>query len=146
MRVFKRPNFKARGELVLGFWWHINPHIPYKKLMLQGYFLARDHIYICDKLHMVLWKRMKSICVATFPDLYVMRRLSRFLDQVFPRSRLNARTYSRVPSPSTSGPACHTHPTMHFPTSSACTSYMAIPISTWIRNSVPEILAVTVPS
>ena len=40
----------VRGELVLGFWWHINPHIAYKKLMLQSYFLARDHFYICDKL------------------------------------------------------------------------------------------------
>ena len=47
--VFKLPNFKARDELALGFWWHINPHIAYKKLMLQGYFLARDHFYICDK-------------------------------------------------------------------------------------------------
>ena len=27
--------------------------------------------------------------------------------------------------------ACCTHPTMHFPTSSACTTYMAIPISSW---------------
>ena len=49
LRVFKLPNFKARGELALGFWWHISPHIAYKKLMLQGYFLARDHFYICDK-------------------------------------------------------------------------------------------------
>ena len=56
VRVFKLPNFKARGEL--GFWWHINPCIPYKKLMLQGYFLARDHFL-----------RMKSICKATFPRL-----------------------------------------------------------------------------
>ena len=40
MRVFQLPNFKARGELVLEFWWHINPHIAYK-LRLQG--------YICDK-------------------------------------------------------------------------------------------------
>ena len=47
--VFKLPNFKARDELALGFWWHINPQIAYKKLMLQGYFLARDHFYICDK-------------------------------------------------------------------------------------------------
>ena len=36
-------------ELALVFWWHINPHIAYKKLMLQGFFLARDHFYICDK-------------------------------------------------------------------------------------------------
>ena len=35
---------------MLGFWWHINPHMAYKKLMLQGYFLARGHFYICDKL------------------------------------------------------------------------------------------------
>ena len=49
LRVFKLPNFKARGELALGFWWHIKPHVPYKKLMLQGYFLASDHFYICDK-------------------------------------------------------------------------------------------------
>ena len=46
--VFKLPNFKARDELPLRFRWHINPHIAYKKLMLQGFFLARDHIYICD--------------------------------------------------------------------------------------------------
>ena len=49
LRVFKLPNFEARGELALGFWWHINPHVAYKKLMLQSYFLARDHLYICDK-------------------------------------------------------------------------------------------------
>ena len=24
-------------------------HVAYKKLMLQDYFLARDHFYICDK-------------------------------------------------------------------------------------------------
>ena len=47
LRVFKLPDFEARGELALGFWWHINPHVAYKKLMLQGYFLARDHFYIC---------------------------------------------------------------------------------------------------
>ena len=46
--VFKLPNFKTRDELALGFWWHISPHIAYKKLMLQGYFLARDHFYICE--------------------------------------------------------------------------------------------------
>ena len=47
--VFKLPNFEARGDFALGFWWHINPHVAYKKLMLQGCFLARDHFYICDK-------------------------------------------------------------------------------------------------
>ena len=38
-------------------------------------------------LCMVLRKRMKSICMAVFPDLYVMRWLSGFLKHVFPRSR-----------------------------------------------------------
>ena len=46
---------------------------------------------------------MTSICVATFPNLYVMRWLSPFLEHVFPRSRLNTRTYSKVLSSSTSG-------------------------------------------
>ena len=27
LRVFKLPNFEARGELALGFWRHINPHV-----------------------------------------------------------------------------------------------------------------------
>ena len=45
---------------------------------------------------MVLWKRMRSVCMATFPDLYVMRWMSCFLEQVFPRSRLIARAFSRV--------------------------------------------------
>ena len=49
LRVFKLPNFEARGELALGFWRHVNPHVTYKKLMLQSYFLTRDHFYICDK-------------------------------------------------------------------------------------------------
>ena len=49
LRVFKLPNFEARGELALGFWRYINPHVTYKKLMLQSYFLTRDHFYICDK-------------------------------------------------------------------------------------------------
>ena len=48
LRGFKLPNFEA-DELAPGFWWHINPHVAYKKLMLQGYFLALDNFYICDK-------------------------------------------------------------------------------------------------
>ena len=48
LRVFKLSNFKMRGELALGFWWHISPHVAYK-LMLQEYFLTRDHFHICDK-------------------------------------------------------------------------------------------------
>ena len=49
MMVFKLPNLKARDELELGFWWHINSHIAYKKLMLQGYFLAMFNFYNGDK-------------------------------------------------------------------------------------------------
>ena len=49
LTVFKLPNFEARGELALGFWWHISPHVVYKQLMLQDYFLVRVHFYICDK-------------------------------------------------------------------------------------------------
>ena len=54
-------------------------------------------------LPMVLQKRMKSISMAMFPDLYVMRWLSCFLKHEFPRSRSNARAYFRILSPSTSG-------------------------------------------
>ena len=38
-------------------------------------------------LRTALGKRMKSICVAALPDLYVIRWLSHFLKHVFPRSR-----------------------------------------------------------
>ena len=59
-------------------------------------------------LRMVLWKRMMSICVAMFTDLYMMRWLSRFLKRVFPRSRSNAKAYSRISHPQHLVPACHT--------------------------------------
>ena len=63
LRVFKLPNFEARGELALGFWRHINPHVTYKKLMLQSYFLTRDHFYICDKFaHGPAEKDEVSLC------------------------------------------------------------------------------------
>ena len=95
-------------------------------------------------LSMVLRKRMKSICMATFPNLYVMRWLSRFLKHVFPRNRLNARAYSRVLSPSTSGSG------LPYPIP-PCTSLYPVPARpTWPfqnsygnRNSDPGILAVT---
>ena len=98
-------------------------------------------------LCMVLWKRVRSMCMATFPDLYVMRWLSRFFEHVFPRSRLNARAYSRVLSPSTSG--CG----LLYPIP-PCTSLYPVPARpTWpfqsphgIRNSDPRILAVTASS
>ena len=51
--------------------------------MLQGYFLDRDHFYICDKLaHGSTEKDEVYLCGYFFPDLYVMRWLSRFLDHV----------------------------------------------------------------
>ena len=95
-------------------------------------------------LRMVLWKRMKSICMAMFPDLYVMRWLSRFLKHVFQRSRSNARAYSRVLSPSTSGSG------LPYPIP-PCTSLYPVPAQpTWpfqsphgIRNSDAGILTVT---
>ena len=95
-------------------------------------------------LRMVLRKRMKSICMAMFPDLYVMRWLSSFLKHVFPRSRSNARAYSRVLSPSTSGSG------LPYPIP-PCTSLYPVPeLPTWpfqsphgIRNSDAGILAVT---
>ena len=68
LRVFKLPNFKTRGKLVFGFWWHINPHVTYKKLMLQGYFLASNHFYICDKFAHGPTEK-DEVCMATFPDL-----------------------------------------------------------------------------
>ena len=56
LRVFKLPNFEAGwgvgawvgggGELALEFWWHINLHVAYKKLMLQGYFFYGLTIYL----------------------------------------------------------------------------------------------------
>ena len=51
---------------------------------------------------------------------------------------------TRILSPSTYGsglPYLIPHPTMHFPVSSACMVYMAVPH--WIRNSDAGILAVT---
>ena len=49
LRIFQLPNFKTGHELALGFWWHIKPHVAYKKLMLQGYLPSRDNFHICDK-------------------------------------------------------------------------------------------------
>ena len=95
-------------------------------------------------LRMVLWKRMKSICVVMFPDLSVMGRLSRFLKHVYLRSRSNARAYSRILSPSTSGSGL-LYPIL------PCTSLYPVPAwPTWpfqsphgIRNSDTGILTVT---
>ena len=98
-------------------------------------------------LCMVLSKVMRSICMATFPDLYVMRWLSRFLEHVFQRSRLNDSTYSRILSPWTSGSGL----LYRIP---PCTSLYPEPARpTWpfqsphgMRNSNPGILAVTAPN
>ena len=64
-----------------------------------------------------------------------MRWLSRFLKHVFPRSRSNARAYSRILSPSTSGsslpypipPCISLYPVPARPT----WPFMAVSISTW---------------
>ena len=45
---------------------------------------------------MVLRKRMKSICVAMFPDLYMMRWLSSFLKHLFPNGRFNLHMGSKI--------------------------------------------------
>ena len=95
-------------------------------------------------LRMVLRKRLKSICVAAFLDLYIMKWQSRFLKNVFPRSRSNARAYSRVLAPSTCGSGLP-YP---FP---PCTFLYPVPARPlWsfqspygIRISDPGILAVT---
>ena len=79
-----------------------------------------------------------------FPDLYVMRWLSCFLKHVFPRSRSNARAYSRILSPSTSGSG------LPYPMP-PCTSQYPVPAwHTWpfqsphgIKNPDAGILAVT---
>ena len=93
-------------------------------------------------LRMVLRKRLKSICVATFSNLYVMRWLSHFLKHVFPRSRLNARAYSRVLSPSTSGSGLpYPIPTSLYPMPAWPTWPFQSPHG--IRNSDAGILPVT---
>ena len=66
-----------------------------------SYFLARDHFYICGKFaHGPMEK----------DEVYLHGYISRLLydgmavlKHVFPRSRSNARTYSRIISSSTSG-------------------------------------------
>ena len=79
-----------------------------------------------------------------FLDLYVMRWLSRFLKHVFPRSRSNARGYSRILSPSTSGFG------LPYPTPPCTSLYPAPARPTWpfqsphgIRNSDAGIMAFT---
>ena len=126
-RVFKFPNFKVRGELALGFWWHVSPLVAYKKLMLQGYFLARDYFYICDKfVHGPTEKNGLSVWLL-FPicmwwdGCHVSWNCSQeagwMLGHTLGFSHLNIWFWPAVP-----------HPTMHFPVSSAC---MASPVSTW---------------
>ena len=146
LRVFKLPNFEVRGELALGFWRHINPHVTYKKLMLQSYFLTRDHFYICDKFAHGPTEKDKVYLRGYVSRLVCdeMRWLSRFLKHVFPRSRSNAWAYSKILSPSASGFG------LPYPIP-PCTSLYPVPARpTWpfqsphgIRNSDAGILAVT---
>ena len=85
LRDFKLPNFEAGGG-------GVNLHLDF-----GGTSILMSHTRSCccratsspgitftsvTSLCMVLRKRMKSICVAMFPDSYVMRWLSRFLKHV----------------------------------------------------------------
>ena len=92
---------------MLGFWWHINPYIAYKKRCCRATawpgvtftsVTVSLHMFAHVPTEMDAWsygKRMRSICMATFPDLYVIRWMSCFLER-FPRNRLIARAFSRV--------------------------------------------------
>ena len=131
LRVFKLPNFEARGELALGFCWHINPHVAYKKLMLQRYFLARDHFYICDKFAHGLREKDEVYLGGYVSRLVYDEMAVMFLETFSPEAgRMLGRTLG-FSDPQHLVPACHTpsHHALHV--SSACMAYMAIPISTW---------------
>ena len=65
--------------------------------------LSRNHLHIHKKFAQALSKYIKSIWVGVLPDLYVMRRLSRFLKHVLTRNRSYASAYSRILSSSLSG-------------------------------------------
>ena len=143
LRVFKLPNFKQRSELAHGFWCQINPHVAYKKLMLQGYFLARDHFYICVKFAHGPTAKDEAYLHGYVTHLYMIRWLSCFFKDVFPRSRSNAKAYSRVLSSLTSGsglpypipPCTSLYPVPAWPTCPFQSPY-------GIRNSDTGILAV----
>ena len=76
LRVFQLPNFKTvtGHKLALGFWWHIKPHVAYKKLMLQGYFLARDNFHICDR---------SAHCSAEKDEVYLRGCISNYYCDTF---------------------------------------------------------------
>ena len=135
LRVFKLSNFKARGELALGFRWHISPHVAYKRLMLQGYFLARDHFYICDKFAHGLQKK-DEVCLCGHVSRLVRDEMAvTFLETCVPKGSLTLNIWFWPAIP---------QPTMHFP---------LYPVPAWptwlfqsphgIRNSDPRILVVT---
>ena len=144
LRVFKLPNFEARGELALAFGGTSILMSHTRSWCCRATSSPGITFTSVTSLRMVLWKRMKSICVAMFTDLYVMRWLSHSLKHVFPRSRSNAGAYSRNLSPSTSGSG------LPYPIP-PCTSLYPVPAwPTWpfqsphgIRNSDAGILAVT---
>ena len=73
----------------------------YKKLILQGYFLTRDHFHVCDRFAHGLRKRSPSVWLRFLTCMWWDGCHVSW--NVFPRSRSNARVYSRVLSPSTSG-------------------------------------------
>ena len=88
--------------------------------MLQGCFLARDHFL-----------RMKSICEATFPRFVCDEMAIMFLVTCSQEAGWMLGHTLGFYHPQHLVLPAMPHPTMHFPVSSACTAYMAIPISTW---------------
>ena len=101
--------------------------------MLQGFSLSRAHFYISDKFVHGPMEKDEACLLGYLSETCMWWDGCHVSCNMFPRSRLNARAYSSVLSPLTSDSTCLTPP--HFPASSACMAYMAIPISTWDQKS-----------
>ena len=86
LRFFKLPNFEARGELKRGFWWHINPHVAYKKLMLWSYCLARDHLHLWQVCAWSYIKRWSHLCGYISPLVRVEMAVT-FLQTYVPKKQ-----------------------------------------------------------
>ena len=141
LRVFKLPNFKARSELALGFWWHISPHVAYKKLMLQGYFLTKDHFHICDVCAWFYGKGWSLSAWVLFPTCKWWDLETRLCSQEAGRMLGHTLSFSHLQYLVT---ACHT-PFQHALLYIQCLhTYIAIPHG--IRNSDPGILSITAQS
>ena len=82
LRVFKLPNFEAKGELAFGFCGTSILMLHTRSWCCRAISSPGITFTSVTSLRMVLRKKMKSICDVMFPDLYVMRWLSRFLKRV----------------------------------------------------------------